>query len=86
MCRRAGGDAAALASILLAASAFVRFELWRSAVLERGVPSPDVYGAQYPMLVYAWRSLWRGHGLLWNGLENAGQPFLPSTLTRPSTR
>jgi hypothetical protein len=77
--RRRAADAIPLASIAVAAIALVRFDLWRNAVLARGLPSPDVYEGQYPMLVQASRALSRRHGLLWNSLANAGQPFLAST-------
>jgi len=40
MGRRSGADAAPIAAIALAAFAFVRFELWKNAVRERGLPSP----------------------------------------------
>jgi hypothetical protein len=54
------------------------YHLWQLAGLG-GVPSLDIYGQQYPVLLYAWRSLRDGHGFLWNSLQNCGQPFLPST-------
>jgi len=43
-------------------------------------PSFDVYAAHYPNILYALNALRDGHGLLWNALQNCGQPFLPSTL------
>jgi hypothetical protein len=67
-------DALSLASVAGAVLFFVQRILCRE-----GVPSTDIYGAHYPVLVYAWRSLRSGHGLLWNSLQNCGQPFLPST-------
>jgi hypothetical protein len=67
--------AAAAASLLLA-SAFSVAAFWRV----EGVPSYDVYAAHYPNLIYALRALEEGHGLLWNRLQNCGQPFIPSTL------
>jgi hypothetical protein len=45
-----------------------------------GLPSYDLYGAHYPNVVYVLRALHQGHGLLWNALQNCGQPFVPSTL------
>ena len=42
--------------------------------------SADTYWADYPNLTYALRALREGHGLLWNRLQNCGQPFLASTL------
>src|SRR4051812_7899011 len=45
-----------------------------------GFPSADIYGAHYPNVVYALRSLSQGHGLFWNSLQNCGQPFIASTL------
>ena len=74
--RRAGGawDALAIAGVAVAAFAFTWIFL-----LPPVVPSADIYGAQYEMFAYAWRSLGSGHGLLWNRLQNCGQPFLPST-------
>jgi hypothetical protein len=44
-----------------------------------GVPSYDIYASSYPNIVYALRSLHAGHGLLWNRLQNCGQPFPPAT-------
>lgn len=50
----------------------------------RGAPgvtlSADAYWADYPNVIYALRALREGHGLLWNRLQNCGQPFLASTL------
>src|SRR5262249_55899578 len=43
------------------------------------MPSSDIYGAQYPMLAYFGRSLMRGHGFLWNSLQNCGSPMIPAT-------
>jgi hypothetical protein len=40
----------------------------------------DPYWADYPNIIYAIRALREGHGLLWNRLQNCGQPFLASTL------
>jgi hypothetical protein len=40
----------------------------------------DVYAAHYPNVLYALDSLGKGHGLLWNNLQNCGQPFVPMTL------
>ena len=68
-------DVVAIAAVGATAFIFVWNVLWQT----HGVPSADIYGAQYPMFVYAWRSLRRGHGLLWNGLQSCGLPFLPST-------
>jgi membrane protein YfhO len=42
--------------------------------------SADAYWADYPNVIYALRALREGHGLLWNRLQNCGQPFLASTL------
>src|SRR5215813_10403187 len=44
-----------------------------------GLPSFDIYASSYPNIVYALRSLREGHGLLWNPLQNCGQPFPPAT-------
>src|SRR5262245_50668430 len=44
-----------------------------------GIPSFDIYASSYPNIVYALRSLREGHGLLWNPLQNCGQPFPPAT-------
>ena len=53
--------------------------LWAHAPYGANVPSADIYGAQWPMLHYFWRSLARGHGYLWNGLQNCGEPVVPMT-------
>lgn len=47
--------------------------------LARLLPSYDLYAQHYPTMIYALEALRRGHGLLWNSLQNCGQPFLPST-------
>src|SRR5262249_10212505 len=44
-----------------------------------GIPSFDIYASSYPNIVYALHSLREGYGLLWNPLQNCGQPFPPAT-------
>jgi len=65
--------------VLAVAAGYVLITLRHNARFHIGMPSPDIYGAQYPMLVYFWRSLQRGHGYLWNSLQNCGEPMLPAT-------
>jgi hypothetical protein len=46
----------------------------------KSLPSYDIYAAHLPNVIYALGSLAQGHGLLWNRLQNCGQPFLPGTV------
>jgi hypothetical protein len=66
---------AAAAAIAALAVLYVTAVLWQA---DAGVHSHDIYGAPYPISVYAQRALEQGHGLLWNSLQNCGQPFLPA--------
>jgi Bacterial membrane protein YfhO len=43
------------------------------------IASCDIYASSYPNIVYALHSLREGYGLLWNPLQNCGQPFPPAT-------
>ena len=66
----------AAAACLLITAAFSFAVLW-----ETGDRIPfDLYGVHYPNILYALRAVEDGHGLLWNRLQNCGQPFLPGTL------
>jgi hypothetical protein len=73
-------DLAATLAIVAVAGAYVVGVIRRRAQRGEGVPSFDIYAAHYPNIIYALRSVAQGHGLLWNRLQNCGQPFLPSTL------
>lgn len=73
-------DVGALAATALLAFGFTFGVLRPTGLAEPGLPSYDLYAAHYPNVVYALRSLHEGHGLLWNPLQNCGQPFVPSTL------
>lgn len=73
-------DIGALAATALLAFGFTFGVLRPSGAVLPGLPSYDLYAAHYPNVVYALRSLREGHGLLWNALQNCGQPFIPSTL------
>ncbi len=64
-------DLAAAASAVVAAA-------WASILVWHG-PSPAGSPGHYADLVYALRALREGHGLLWNPLQNCGQPFLATT-------
>lgn len=48
--------------------------------LFRLLPSNDLYASHYPNVIYGLQSIRQGHGLLWNSLQNCGEPFLASTL------
>src|SRR5262245_43515803 len=61
------------------AAAYVYVTAWLGAQAD-GIASWDIYAAHFPNLLYALDSLRRGHGLLWNSLQNCGQPFVPATL------
>jgi hypothetical protein len=69
-------DVAMLGLVTSVAAAFASFLVTRHV----GFPSYDVYAAHYPNVLYALNALREGHGLLWNPLQNCGQPFLPNTL------
>ncbi len=74
-------DLLPLAILLLVAGVWVYVTAWMGAgPAGKVVASFDIYAAHFPNLIYALESLRRGHGLLWNSLQNCGQPFLPSTL------
>ncbi|HVM97232.1 MAG TPA: YfhO family protein [Candidatus Acidoferrales bacterium] len=73
-------DLVAVLAIACTAVSFVFGAMWSRAQSGVGDPSTDVYAAHYPNIVYALRQLHLGYGLLWNDLQNCGQPFLPSTL------
>ncbi len=75
---RIGSWGVVIACAGLAITFCLRVFWWRDAP---AVISYDIYAAHYPILLYARQSLEQGHGLLWNRLQNCGQPFLPSTLT-----
>ncbi len=68
----------AVASILVAAAVWWVLDARRN--MGTGIAMHDIYGAHYPNMLYALRALRQGYGLLWNPLQNCGQPFLPSTL------
>lgn len=56
------------------------------AELGQNIPSFDIYAWTYPNFLYVLRALEQGHGLLWNSLQNSGQPFmgiLPTALFYP---
>jgi hypothetical protein len=74
-----GRDGSILALLGLIAAGFVGTALWNRT----GPPSYDIYAAHYPNAIYALNAIRQGHGLLWNSLQNCGQPFLPSTLVGP---
>jgi hypothetical protein len=65
-------------AIVLATAAYLLVAFWR-AQTGSVAPSHAAYAVQYPALVYALRALREGHGLLWNPLQNCGQPFLAAT-------
>src|SRR4029450_961988 len=71
-------DILAAGALLLVALRYVA-NLNRIAQNPGLMPSSDIYGAQYPMLAYFGRSLMRGHGFLWNSLQNCGSPMIPAT-------
>src|SRR5262245_3920281 len=71
-------DSLAAAAVVLVAMGYVS-ALIRVAKFTTLTPSSDIYGAQYPMLAYFGRSLMRGHGYLWNSMQNCGSPMLPAT-------
>jgi|GEM_PF-1319424 len=73
-------DVAAFLVTVLVAVYYTVGVLWRRAQRGESLPSYDIYAAHYPNIVYALRSLQQGYGLLWNNLQNCGQPFVPSTL------
>jgi hypothetical protein len=64
----------------LVVAGFVFGVLWRQAERGGGVLSFDIYAAHLPNIIYALAALKEGHGLLWNRLQNCGQPFLPGTV------
>jgi len=73
-CRRQSGIPAAL--ILSAVSFYyVARVMWARALLGAGMPAFDIYNQVLPNMIYAQRSFERGYGLLWNSLQNCGQPF-----------
>jgi hypothetical protein len=66
----------ALATAVSAAAYFVGFRLH-----EKGpdMPAWDTYSHFYPNMLHALDALWDGgRGLLWNPLQNCGQPFFAS--------
>jgi hypothetical protein len=68
----AGRAGPPLVLVLLAALYMVG--VWRHAGPE-GLPHFDTYAYFVPNARYAAESLARGHGLLWNRLQNCGEPF-----------
>jgi hypothetical protein len=73
-----GPDVVAAAFIALAAACYALLT-WRFGLAIRTETSPDIYGAQYPMLAYFWQSLRQGHGMLWNPFQSCGEPTIPAT-------
>ena len=73
-------DVVAVLVTVLVAVYYTVGVLWRRAQRGESVPSYDIYAAHYPNILYTLRSLQQGYGLLWNNLQNCGQPFVPSTL------
>jgi hypothetical protein len=73
------GDALALLACAAVAAGFVFGVLWGRGE-QGGVLSHDLYAGHLPNIIYALSSLNQGHGLLWNRLQNCGQPFLPATV------
>jgi hypothetical protein len=55
--------------------------LRQRALRGEGSPSYDIYAYFYPNILYALRALQDGHGLLWNRLQNCGQPFFANPQT-----
>jgi hypothetical protein len=69
-----------LALLLLTAIYYAVGVLWRqSAQGHTYYPAYDFYALFYPNLVYAWRSLREGSGLLWNPYQACGQPFFANS-------
>ena len=79
--RLSRSDLSALAVTAIVALIFVLGVLVRRAGRGEGNPSLDIYGYSLPIFRTAQDAVARGHGLLWNELQNCGQPFLgiPST-------
>jgi len=70
---------AAVTIVLLVATAYSVGILWGLGEARGVFVSYDIYGAQYPNVIYILESLHSGHGLLWNTLQNCGEPFIPAT-------
>src|SRR6476659_5199482 len=68
-----GGEIAPICVLVLLAALYM-VSVWRHAGPE-GLPHFDTYAYFVPNARYAAESLSRGHGLLWNRLQNCGQPF-----------
>ena len=65
-------DAYAVVGAMLAG---VYFAFGVVAQMGRGYRGLDVFEYSHPNFLYAWDALQRGHGLIWNDLQNCGQPF-----------
>jgi len=70
----------AIAVLVLAAAYFAVGVLWRRSASGASFVAYDFYGWTYPSVVYEWRSIWRGSGLLWNPYQDCGQPFFANGL------
>jgi hypothetical protein len=68
-------DLGAAALLVAAALGIVFGVLWRNALAAQSFPSLDIYAYSYPIFLRAQTALAQGHGLLWNDLQNCGQPF-----------
>ncbi len=64
-------------AVATAVAAAIHVLLSRLGEGGRGLPSWDIYAHYYPNMLYAVRAIANGgRGLLWNPLQNCGQPFL----------
>lgn len=64
-------------AIAAAVAAAVYVLLYRLGEGGRGLPAWDIYAHYYPNMLYALRAMQDGgRGILWNPLQNCGQPFL----------
>lgn len=69
-------DTLAWIAIACAAGHYAFRVLPRRAELGLNIGSFDIYAWAYPNFLYGLRALEQGHGLLWNSLQNCGQPYL----------
>ena len=56
--------------------AYVLGVIWPRGVRGEGLPSIDFHAYHGPVIAYTQRAWSQGHGLLWDDLQNAGQPFI----------
>ena len=66
------GDVYALVGVVLVAVYYTYGIVGRFG---RGFTGYDVFAYAHPNFLYAEQALQRGYGLLWNDLQNCGQPF-----------